>query len=224
MDFLKFIVSGDYAAFAKPTKNTKCIYTFQHIHKIAVYGIIGATLGFNSYETAFKKYPEFYDKLKDVRMAIIPSKTAYKKLRYPLDVDDKRRVKSKGRIVEKQLLINPSWTIYIPMSDPYISDFAKSLMDNKTVYERFLGSRECKAIISNISRIVLPEQTIRFTNSIVEFDKIKFSPDDKPFEEKMPIKLNDRAQYFYKNMVISKSEFKEPEKGYIDGQKRFILI
>ena len=85
MEILKFKLSGKSAFFKKPEVNTYCYFTYGNIHRVALLGILGAILGYKGYSQmqdilSNKKkkgklepsYPEFYEKLKDLKIAILP--------------------------------------------------------------------------------------------------------------------------------------------------------
>ena len=74
MKALKFNLSGKTAFFKKPDVNSYIYFTYGNIHKIAIMGIIGSCLGLGGYnqQTKEEDYPQFYEKLKDLNIAIIP--------------------------------------------------------------------------------------------------------------------------------------------------------
>lgn len=70
---LKFNLSGQFAFFKNPEVNSNYYFTFNNIHKIALLGILGSILGLKGYnQQGENEYPEFYDKLKDLSIAIVP--------------------------------------------------------------------------------------------------------------------------------------------------------
>ena len=72
METLKFTLAGQNAFFKKPDVNEYCYFTYGHIHKVALLGMLGAIAGYkgygSKYETVKKRkilsedYPEFYEK------------------------------------------------------------------------------------------------------------------------------------------------------------------
>src|SRR5699024_7809318 len=73
MQVLKFALSGRTAFFKKPDVNAFYYFTYGNIHKIALLGIFGAILGYGGYNQQKEStYPEFYDKLKDIKISIVP--------------------------------------------------------------------------------------------------------------------------------------------------------
>ena len=85
MEILKLKLSGKSAFFKKPEVNTYCYFTYGNLHRVALLGILGAILGYKGYSQmqdilSNKKkkgklessYPEFYEKLKNLKIAILP--------------------------------------------------------------------------------------------------------------------------------------------------------
>ena len=51
METVKFTLSGQTAFFKKPDVNEYCYFTYGHIHKVALLGILGAIVGYTGYGT-----------------------------------------------------------------------------------------------------------------------------------------------------------------------------
>ena len=86
MKVLKFNLSGKFAFFKNEVMNDM-YYTYPHIHKPALLGLFGAMLGYNGYaqtQKVFRKkeidFPEYYEKLKDLKIAIVPKKQSFTKV------------------------------------------------------------------------------------------------------------------------------------------------
>lgn len=79
MKALKFTLSGNTAFFKVPSVNSNCYFTYGNIHKPALLGIFGAILGYSGYMNQANIYPEYYDKLKDLQISIIPNRRNFKK-------------------------------------------------------------------------------------------------------------------------------------------------
>jgi CRISPR-associated protein Cas5, Hmari subtype len=86
MKVLKFNLSGKFAFFKNEVMND--MYdTYPHIHKPALLGLFGAMLGYNGYAQTQKvfgtkeiDFPEYYEKLKDLKIAIVPKKQSFTKV------------------------------------------------------------------------------------------------------------------------------------------------
>ena len=82
METVKFTLSGQTAFFKKPDVNEYCYFTYGHIHKVALLGMLGAIAGYKGYsakrqaakksKTLIEDYPEFYEKLRQIKVAIVP--------------------------------------------------------------------------------------------------------------------------------------------------------
>lgn len=73
MKALKFILSGKTAFFKVPMVNSVCYFTYGNIHKPALLGMFGAILGYKGYGYEITDFPEYYEKLKDVKISIVPN-------------------------------------------------------------------------------------------------------------------------------------------------------
>lgn len=86
MKVLKFNLSGKFAFFKNEVMND--MYdTYPHIHKPSLLGLFGAMLGYNGYAQTQKvfgtkeiDFPEYYEKLKDLKIAIVPKKQSFTKV------------------------------------------------------------------------------------------------------------------------------------------------
>ena len=76
MEALRFTLSGKDAFFKKPEVNTYNYFTFGQIHKVVLLGMFGAILGYGGYTKQYRDktdYPEFYEKLSGLKIAILPA-------------------------------------------------------------------------------------------------------------------------------------------------------
>ena len=71
MRALKFTLSGKNAFFKKPEVNAYFYFTYGQIHRVALLGILGAIVGYKGYGCT-GTYPEFYEKLKDLKVSVVP--------------------------------------------------------------------------------------------------------------------------------------------------------
>ena len=95
MKVISFELSGKTACFRKPDVNQFAYFTYNNIHKPALLGLFGAILGLAGHIQLFNEnrrieeenksikkkadkkplndgYPEFYEKLKDLKVSITP--------------------------------------------------------------------------------------------------------------------------------------------------------
>ena len=75
---LKFLLKGKHAFFKYPNFNI-INFTYSHIHKPALLGLLGAIVGYNGYRSISEDdvYPEYYKKLKNLKIRI------FKKCMFP---------------------------------------------------------------------------------------------------------------------------------------------
>ena len=54
METLKFTLAGQNAFFKKPDVNEYCYFTYGHIHKVALLGMLGAIAGYKGYGSKYE--------------------------------------------------------------------------------------------------------------------------------------------------------------------------
>lgn len=244
MKILKFTLAGKNAFFKKPDVNAVLYFTYGNIHKIAIYGIFGAILGYggynqmNNYNQINKKdqlvYPEFYDKLKDIKLSIVPNNQNgffEKKVQYfNNSVGYASKEEGGNLVVKEQWIENPSWDIYVQVDDEISQKLADSILNKKTVYIPYLGKNDH---IANISNVKLYEDyeinTIKdsnridslFKESMFQFENYDEEDEDDDedddiakfkYQERLPIALEEETnlyiteKFIFTNMNISKRE------------------
>lgn len=81
METIKFDLTATMAIIRKPDSN-ETYYTYNFPHKIMILGMLGAIIGLNGYNYySLQKHlgkkvnamPEFYEKLKQLKIAIVPN-------------------------------------------------------------------------------------------------------------------------------------------------------
>lgn len=193
MRVLKFNLSGKTAFFKMNDFNdVNNSYTYGHIHKVALLGVLGATLGLEGNvqgKMRYKNYihPDFYTTLKDTKIAIIPNgnKGSFTRKKqhhvnscgYTKEGDGLNR----NLIYVEQWLYNVNWDIYINL-DSIESNLSTKLEDymlnNKAVYMPYLGKSNHPAIISNVKVLegVECKENDIYIDSLVKVDEdISFS-------------------------------------------------
>ena len=154
MRFVKFTLKGEHAFFKKPDVNSYVYFTYNQIHKVALLGMFGAILGYKGYESQKgKAYPEFYEKLKNLRLAIIP-KSKYgifpKKIQvFNNSVGYASFEQGGNLIVKEQWIENPEWEIYFAIVDEVSEQLADFILKRKCIYIPYLGKNDHPAEIWN---------------------------------------------------------------------------
>jgi CRISPR-associated protein Cas5h len=230
MDVLRFTLKGKTAFFKKPDVNTYIYYTYGNIHKCALLGILGGILGYSGYNseklkseiTKNKKVcmPEYYEKLKDLKVSIVPlSKGGFisKKIQFfNNSVGYASKEIGGNLIVKEQWLENPAWTIYILLDSDESRHLAKAILNNKAVYNPYLGKNDHPADV--IDAEVIKDVNIAETYS--KIDSLAFKRDFEmifddeaeedffKYEEYLPLNLNEQTslyileKFFYTNMDV----------------------
>lgn len=206
MQVLKFTLSGNTAIFKRPDVNSNVYFTYSHIHKVALLGILGSICGFggytqqkihnNSCKTKNKKsaetvqpmdYPEFYEKLKNLKIAIKPSKPIYSKKiqKFNNSVGYASKEDGGNLIVTEQWIENPSWEIYILLDSDVANEIKNRILENNFVYIPYLGKNDHFANIQNaevFNAEKVSSNNIK-VNSMIENSKIQEFYDEEYDED-----------------------------------------
>lgn len=157
MDIIKFSLKGRTAFFKKPEMNTYYSFTYGNIHKVALLGMLGAIRGYGGYASRKEKgteYPEFYEKLKELRCGIVPQNEngfIRKKIQwFNNSVGYASKEQGGNLIVKEQWLENPSWDIYIALDCEEAAKLAEDLLSHRCTYIPYLGKNDHPADITNV--------------------------------------------------------------------------
>ncbi len=206
--------------FKKPDVNSYFYFTYGQIHKPALLGIFGAVLGYAGYNQMRKEsvYPEYYDKLKNIRVSIVPNAdNGYfsKKITYFNNSTGFASHEQGGNlIVKEQWLEEPSWDIYVLLDCDEAEKIAEFMLEGKSVFLPYLGKNDH---IADITNVVLEEgaesdgATILHCLFIkekaeIDQDSARFFEDPRLFkyEEALPIGLKPETnQYILAKMIYT---------------------
>ena len=225
MKILKFNLSGDFAFFKNESINDM-YETYPHIHKPALLGLFGAMLGYDGYaqtQKIFNKtdeeniFPEYYKKLKDIKVGIVPKEYSFPKIIENFNnstgmfnrVADTRNGGKNGTnlIVEQVWLEKPSWDIFLIVDNPESEKIMDSIINSKSVYHLYLGINNHFADISDIN--VYEEIKGRVENEIMEIDFV------------LPFELSPRTNIYVKEfckLTNSKVELVNQKAYKIDNK------
>lgn len=227
---IKFKLSGKTAFFKKPDVNEYAYFTYNNIHKIALLGIFGAIIGLDGYtEQKEAIYPEFYNKLKNLKISIVPDK----KLKgiYPKKIQTFNNSVGYASneiggnlIVREQWLENPEWTIFFyndgTVEESVYNKLKEYLLKRKTVYIPYLGKNDHPATITEVEEVELEETELEYIDSIfseeIEIDCFD-SVDELAYlvKEIQPIKLQEQYNFYeYKSFVYTNYYLKNKVEGY----------
>lgn len=220
MEILRFTLSGKQAFFKKPDVNTYYYFTYGHIHKVALLGMFGAILGYEGYgASAFQKeitFPEFYEKLKDIQIAVVPyaDKGCFprKIISFNNSVGYASKEKGGNLIVREQWLENPQWYIYVMLDCDEAKKIADSILGKTCIYTPYLGKNDHLADITEagiISGELIPGEQVSQIDSLFVKGQANVDIDDvlqeKPYkyEESLPVALDERNMYCLKKLVLT---------------------
>ncbi|XVG98780.1 type I-B CRISPR-associated protein Cas5b [Eubacteriales bacterium KG127] len=174
MEALKFKLSGKNAFFKKPEVNSYVYFTYGNIHKVALLGVFGAILGYGGYSQldGKGKNPEFYNKLKHLKVAICPlgnngafgSKIQY----FNNSVGYASKEEGGNLVVKQQWLDNPKWEIYILLDCSEALKIKDMILNNKCIYMPYLGSNDHPANITDCCVIQCDNYDIGDDRAIID--------------------------------------------------------
>lgn len=250
MDVLKFKLSGKSAFFKKPDVNL-IYFTYGNIHKVALLGMFGAILGYEGYNQFRRNldnikdyketYPEFYAKLKDIKISIEPlckKGIISKKIQlFNNSVGYASQETGRNLIVKEQWLENPSWNIYLLLNNEESNKICEYICKYKTIYQPYLGKNDHYANISDIE-VFENVNSIEYANKvhslckkdIIEFDIEEDEESEETsfkYSEKLPISLReDNNMYILENFVYSNMnvEYIDSEDIYNINNKNIVFF
>ncbi|NMB08633.1 MAG: type I-B CRISPR-associated protein Cas5 [Tissierellia bacterium] len=186
MNFKKafyFELSGKTAFFKKPDVNTYAYFTYNNIHKIALLGMLGAILGLQGHKSKEKEqeYPEFYDKLKGLKIAVIPEgkKGIFSKKIQTFNNSVGYACKEEGGnlIIREQWLEEPKWQIYLLNNGDVDSELYQKLVNflltHQTIYLPYLGTNDHPALIKNPQEVFLEKNSCDHFDSLFLKEKVE---------------------------------------------------
>lgn len=218
MKALKFVLSGDTAFFKVPVVNSVCYFTYGNIHKPALLGMLGAILGYKGYGYKFEEFPEYYEKLKDLKISIVPnSPNGYfnKKIQiFNNSVGYASKEQGGNLIVKEQWLEKPSWTIYIMIDDEESKKLADMIINHQCVYFPYLGKNDHPATIEHARcvEMKISEKDNVVVQSLSLSEKLNFDEDEMNFkyEEYLPLTLDlETNQHELKKFLLTDAPIEE---------------
>lgn len=240
MRALSFTLQGETAFFKKPDVNTFMYFTYGNIHKVALLGLFGAIMGYSGYgaQKVTDTYPEFYEKLKDLNVAIVPQakKTqdipgifGKKVQTFNNSVGYASGEAGGNLIVKEQWLEKPCWKIFIKETHPVYELLKNRLLNRQYVYIPYLGKNDHLANIIEVKEVEIEEiQGSQIFNSLClkrDFEWVEEEEEEDDFyeetvafykyEEKLPIALEpEHNQYEVESFILTNKKLK-----YTGGQK-----
>ncbi|WZL80302.1 type I-B CRISPR-associated protein Cas5b [Vallitaleaceae bacterium 9-2] len=225
---LQFTLTGRTAMFKQPDVNEFVYMTYGHIHKVAVYGMLGAMLGLNGYEEHYrynqehkvaKEFPDFYDRLRSLEVAIEPltSNGMFSKKMQVFNNSVGYASKEQGGnlVVREYWLEEPQWRIYLYTDDTKLMDILKAhVLHNKCTYVPYLGKNDHPATILNAKEVEFKLiEKVTLCHSLFVLDNVTFNSDRSMrgprqalylYKEQLPVGLTKRPnRYILKTLVAT---------------------
>ncbi|MFK2822577.1 type I-B CRISPR-associated protein Cas5b [Arcobacter sp. YIC-80] len=269
MKAISFEIGGKSAMFKKPDVNSYAYFTYNNIHKPALLGILGAIIGLKGYtnlhdkkaELALKikelkgkekkqlqdeksildkSYPEYYEKLKHLKISIIPlAKNGYfsKKIQtFNNSVGYASFEQGGNLVVREQWLENPRWKIIILEDESYeYKKIKEYLLNKKAIYIPYLGKNNHPANIEKVEEIDLSEELYTEEGLYIDSLFIKegkidgFERENELpfiFQEVSPISLQkDFHFYEYETLCFTNHELENrPNNSFSYKNKNYVFI
>ncbi|MCW6073582.1 type I-B CRISPR-associated protein Cas5b [Clostridium botulinum] len=232
VEAIAFKLSGRTAFFKKPDVNVNTYFTYNNIHRIALLGLLGAISGLEGYNQQSRRikeegekeeliYPEFYSKLKELKVSIVPNAhNGYFVKKVQIFNNGVGYANSDGGLlnIREQWLENPSWDVYILDDDSIEEGLFKRLkncvLNKECVYMPYLGKNDHAADIYE-PRVVQLNRIDKtnhidslFINSNIQTGKGSHNGKGNfYFREAAPYSLN-REHNFYEFREVIYTNFK----------------
>lgn len=214
METIKFRLTSPMAIIKKPDSN-ETYYTYNFPHKVMLLGMLGAIIGLNGYNYyLFQKgigkevdeLPEFYTKLKHLKIGIVPSinknNFSRKIQTFNNSVGYASKEKGNNLVVNEQWLENPSWTIYLLSDESNEYNLIKDyLINKKCEYIPYIGKNDHFADIRDVKVIddIKVDKNISKIDSLFE-EKIA-EINDNFFDELLGFDNKENSEYLYKELL-----------------------
>ena len=232
MKTISFKLSGKFAHFKKPDVNSYAYFTYSHIHKVALLGIFGAILGLRGYRNSKGDLPEFYEKLKDFKVSIIPKKPYFTKkiITFNNSVGYASKEEGGNLIVREQWLENPEWEILILENESNeFKELKDRLFKKEFAFIPYLGKNDHFANISDVKEVELKETSRDLVCiSLAKKDDIILKKSTRIgekffYEEYLPVRLKEKFLiYEYEKMILSSWIVEGRGEGFFEYEGKLI--
>lgn len=173
MNVLKLRLSGRYGHYGRP-EGSVVNQTYKIPTKTALKGMFAAILGLDR--------DSYYEDI-DLQVSVIPENIRTKTMGIlTLSTDshiqdikgiktvNPEKTKENRQISPYEFLVDPEYTIYIYMNEPYFSDLEEFIKSGKSVYTPTLGLSECLASIEYMGTVNLDKSQSKEVDSVVPED------------------------------------------------------
>jgi len=241
MRALSFILSGKFAHFKKPDVNEHFYATYNIIPKPALLGLLGGIIGLGGYAHVVSNeknrdqlfgceyddlhsIPEFYSKLKGLKIAIIPKGEMEKSGRFVKKIQPFNNsvgyasYEAGGNlIIKEQWLENPAWQILVfDDKSEYFNQISEFIINKKCKFIPYLGKNDHFADITDAKFIDISPLTDKdrvriysiFPDESAEIVAESDDMDDFLFSEYHPVKFDENLFYSLKKINFSNKYYK----------------
>jgi len=186
---LSIDLKADFGMLKKPDTNEPVYLTFNMLHKPALLGILGAIVGFSG----FKKhgiFPEYMERLKDLKVGISPLETEKKKfhengnfsktiIQYNNSTGLASDEAGGNLIVTEQTLVSPAYRCYVLLDDSKKdhNKLLNNLYSYKAEFLPYLGKNEFSIWWEDTKEsqynLYKPDKSFRIESLFVKSDSLK---------------------------------------------------
>ena len=140
---VSFTIKAEFGMFKKPDINDKIFVSYNMIHKPYLLGMLGAIMGYagHNQNQDRSKMPEYYEKLKDIKVAIAPSSDNGGIFKKEFIIFNNTTNGSIANITE-QTLVNPAYRIYLKLDDEKDKELIGRLEKKEAIYPPYMGKNE----------------------------------------------------------------------------------
>ena len=182
-------INSDFGFFKKPEIN-QVYLTYTLPPKPLILGIFGAILGMKGLKEQYyekKNFPEYYEKLKDFKIGIVPND---KKTNFPFNkMVNKYNTNNSyfyslgNTFVSEQLMIRPSYKIYVYVDkndNENFKELINLLENNQTFFMPYMGKNDFPLEINDFEEHVSFEEINKEKIDSISIDSIYiYNPNKK---------------------------------------------
>ncbi|MEJ5265022.1 MAG: type I-B CRISPR-associated protein Cas5b [Bacteroidales bacterium] len=205
---------ADLGMLKKPDTNDPVYLTFNMLHKPALLGIVGAIIGEQGFKEN-KRLPDYYLKLKDLKVSIQPldpyhEKGNYKKtvIVYNNTTGMASREEGGNLMIKEQTLISPAYRCYflLELQNPLHEKIDSYLKNYRAEYLPYLGKNEFSVWWMNYNAYSFdtyePNENFKISSIFIKDEPVSPNRSIQPFIPNMTVSGNtflyfERLPYAY---------------------------
>ena len=223
---ITFIIKSDFGILKKPDINDYYL-TYNMLHKPALLGILGAIIGLNGYYSRRETMPDYYLKLKNLKLSIKPVndyKGNFSKIMMVYNNSVGYANKDGGILqIYEQILLKPSYKCYLclDLDDENQNILYNNILNYESYYIPYLGKNENYLWWSEAKEITIEEYkdtSIKISSIFIKenllkdniaLDLLNYDSGKFIYFERLPYCFDENMfQYVLKDFVYTNNEFK----------------